>query len=258
MLNCLTKTICSRGFTPNVVSVRYRRVNVQKPRTPHHYRALVEQITRPKYPLINPLTLPWNKRCSKLFKSSSKQIEDNPYENILAQEVKDLFQQSAMVAIFHKNPVKGEVDFKTMKIFKMAGMDHLIYGKSTLKLGLEQTNYAAVLNLFQSHSSIVFSNTSQVPKLLKLIKKMPHLILLACIVDGKLLSKNQTVEYGNLVDIDNARARLINVIGQMNNKCLQTIGQTQLTMVRYLEQYGQSSVELETEKNTTEKDLDKC
>lgn len=248
MLNCSTKAICSRGFTPNVISVRYRRINVQKPRAPHHYRALIEEITRPQYPWPKPLNLPWNERCSKPYDNAIKQIEENPYENILAREIQDLFQQSAMVAIFHKNPVKGEIDFKTMKTFKMAGMNHVVYGKNTLKLGLEQTNYAAVLNLFQSHSSIVFSSTSQVPKLLKIIKKMPHLILLACIVDGKLLSKNQTVEYGNLVNIDNARARLISVIGQVNNKCLQTIGQTQLTMVRYLEQYGQSPRGLDTEK----------
>jgi len=253
MLNCLTKAICSKGYTPNVISVRHRRINVQKPRKPDHYRAVIDEITRPKYPWPKPSKMSWSERCPKPLKTNLREIEDNPYENILAREVRDLFEQSAMVAIFHKNPVKGEIDFKTMKTFKMAGMDHVIYGKSTLKLALEQTNYATVLNLFQSHSSIVFSSTSQIPKLLKMIKKMPHLILLACIVDGKLLSKSQTVEYGSLVDIDNARARLISVIGQVNNRCLQTIGQTQLTMVRYLEQYKQSSAELNKEKIPVEK-----
>lgn len=252
MLNSLTKSICSKGYTPNVISVRYRRINVQKPRQPHHYRAVIEAVTKPQYPWPDRFKMSWSERCPKSIETSAREIEDNPYERILAKEIKDLFEQSAMVAIFHKNPVKGEVEFKTMKTFKMAGMDHVIYGKSTLKLGLADTNYASVLNLFQSHSSIVFSKTSQVPKLLKMIKKMPHLILLACIVDGKLLSRNQTVEYGNLVDINNARARLISAIGQVNNRCLQTIGQTQLTMVRYLEQYGQSSVEIKTDKKPTE------
>lgn len=253
MLNCLAKAICSKGFTPNVISVRHRRINVQKPRKPDHYRAVINEITRPKYPWLKPSEMSWSERCTKPLKTNLRKIEDNPYENILAQEVRDLFEHSAMVAIFHKNPVKGEIDFKTMKTFKMAGMEHLIYGKSTLKLALEQTNYATVLNLFQSHSSIVFSSTSQVPKLLKMIKKMPHLILLACIVDGKLLSKTQTMEYGSLVDIDNARAKLISVIGQVNNRCLQTIGQTQITMVRYLEQYKKSSAELNKEKTPVEK-----
>jgi large subunit ribosomal protein L10 len=193
----------------------------------------------------------WSERCPKPFSKAFKQIENNPYENILAKELKELFEQSAMVAIFHKNPVKGEIDFKTRKTFKMADMDHVVYGKSTLKLALAGTNYAAVLDLFQSHSSIVFSSTPQVPKLLKIIKKMPHLILLASIVDGTLLSKNQTVEYGNLVNIDHARSRLVDVISQVNNKCLQTIGQTQSTMVRYLEQYGQS-LDVNTEKKSTE------
>jgi len=246
MLNCSAKAICSRGFTPNIINVRYRRINVQKPRKPNHYRAVINEITKPKYPWPKISEMPWNERCPKPL-MKLKETENNPYENILAREVRDLFEQSAMVAIFHKNPVKGEIDFKTMKTFKMAGMDHVIYGKSTLKLALEQTKYAAVLNLFQSHSSILFSSTSQVPKMLKIIKKMPHLILLACIVDGKLISKIQVVEYGNLIDIDNARARLISVIGQVNNRCLQTIGQTQLTMVQYLEQYGQSTTELNKE-----------
>lgn len=252
MFNCSAKTICSRGFTPNVISVRYRRINVQKPRKPDHYRAVIEEIVKPKYPWPKPLEMTWSERCPKPLLKSFRQIEDNPYENILAREVRDLFEQSAMVAIFHKNPVLGEVDFKTKKSFKMAGMDYVVYGKSTIKLALTETNYAAVVKLFESHNTIVFSSTSQVPKLLKIIKKMPHLVLLSCIVDGKLLSKTQTVEYGNLIDIDNTRARLISVIGQVNNRCLQTIRQTQLTMVRYLEQYGQSSAELNTEEKTTE------
>lgn len=252
MFNCSTKAICSRGFTPNVTCVRYRRINVQKPRKPHHYRTVIEEVAKPRYSWPKPEYMPWSERCPKAMGNSNRQIEDNPYENILAREIRELFEQSAMVAIFHKNPVKGEIDFKTMKTFKMAGMDHVVYGKSTLKLALEQTNYAAVLKLFESHSSIVFSSTSQVPKLLKVIKKMPHLILLACIVDGKLLSKSQTVAYSSLVNIDNARARLISVLSQTNNRCLQTIGQTQLTMARYLEQYAQSSAELKTNKNSTE------
>lgn len=252
MFNCSTKAICSRGFTPNVISVRYRRVNVQKPRKPNHYRAVFEEITKPTYPLVQSYTLPWSERCPKPLDTKTKKVEENPYEKILAQEARDLFEQSAMVAIFHKNPVKGELEFKTMKNFKMAGMEHTVYGKSTLKLALAQTNYEAALKLFESHSSIVFSSTPQVPKLLKMIKKMPHLVLLACIVDGKLMSKSQTIEYGSLIDIDNARARLISVISQTNNRCLQTIGQTQLTMVRYLEQYGQSTAEPNVEKKPTE------
>lgn len=252
MFNCSSKAICSKGFTPIVTSVRYRRINVQKPRKPHNYRAVINEVARPKFSWLQPTKMPWSQRCSEAFEISSKQTEDNPYEQILAREIKVLFEQSAMVAIFHKNPVKGELDFKTMKTFKMAGMDHVVYGKSTLKLALAETNYAAVLKLFESHSAIVFSSTPQVPKLLKIIKKTPHLILLACIVDGKLLSKSQTVEYGNLINIDNARARLISVLSQTNNRCLQTIGQTQLTMVRYLEQYRQSSEEVDIKNTSTE------
>lgn len=252
MLNCLIKPICSRGFLPNVTSVRYRKINVQKPRKPDHYRAVIEEIARPKYLWPKPSAVPLVANSFKQLNNSLQNIEDNPYENILAQEVKDLFEQSAMIAIFHKNPVMGETNFKCKKTFIMAGMKEVIYGKSTLRKGLAKTNYATVLDLFQSHSSIVYSNTTQVPQLLKIIKKMPHLILLACIVDGKLLSKTQTIEYGNLVNIDHARTRLVHVISQVNNKCLQTIGQTQLTMVRYLEQYGQLSADLDTKKKGTE------
>lgn len=249
MFNCSAKPICSRGFLPNVISVRYRKINVQKPREPDHYRAVINAVTSPRYPWPKPPVVPL---VEKRFKQLQN-IEDNPYENILAREVKELFEQSPMIAIFHKNPVKGETNFKCKKTFKMAGMNEIIYGKSTLTKGLAETNYASVLELFQSHSSIVYSSTEQVPKLLKITKKMPHLILMACIVDGKMLSKNQTIEYGNLIDIDNARARLIHVISQVNNKCLQTIGQTQLTMVRYLEQYAQSSAELDATTKSTEK-----
>ncbi|XP_050443398.1 39S ribosomal protein L10, mitochondrial [Adelges cooleyi] len=252
MLNCSTKAICSKTFSPTVISVRYRRVNVQKPRAPHHYRATIEALTLPKYDWPDRNKLPWTERCPNPFYKSKTIVEDNPYENILAKEAQDLFKQSAMVAIFHRNPVKYDLEFKAYKTFKMAGMDLTTYGKSTLNKALVGTNYEAVLQLFQSHSSILFSSTPQVPKLLKVIKKMPHLILLAGIVDGKLLSKSQLEDYASLGTIDNARAQLVSTLDQINLRCLNRIGQTQLTMVRYLEEYGKMKADNSKENTTDE------
>ncbi|XP_050534428.1 39S ribosomal protein L10, mitochondrial [Daktulosphaira vitifoliae] len=252
MLSSSVKVICTKTFIPTVISVRHRRINVQKPRAPHHYRATINAIIQPKFDWPIPHKMPWTERCPKPLVQKFKSVEDNPYERILAKEVRELFEQSAMVAVFHKNPVNAEKDFKSYKTFKMSGMNLTIYGKSTLKVALTNTNYEAVLQLFHSHSSILFSSTLQVPKLLQMIKKMPHLILLAGIVDGKFLSKTQLEDYASLGTIDNARAHLVGLLDKINNRCLHRIGQTQLSMAHYLEEYGKSLAKNNLKDDTSE------
>lgn len=153
-------------------------------------------------------------------------FQDNPFERILAKDLLNWFNHSKMVAFFHTNPMSAEDHFKVSRNYwnfftfvavfinakysdslwqprvltvnmlyfqanialKKQNMTLKNYGHKTARLALENTEYEAVLSLFQSHNSMVFSSETQVSKLLRLLKKMPQLILMGkwCVFDIKI------------------------------------------------------------------------
>nr|CAD7458907.1 unnamed protein product [Timema tahoe] len=120
---------------------------------------------------------------------------------------------------------------------KKQDMHLKIYGRSTLKMAVENTRYEVVLKLFESHNLVVFSAEPQVGKLLKLLKKIPQLALLAGIVDGQFLSKNELVRYSALPDLQTSRAGLVTVLNSMPAQIVHNLNHHQQTLVGHLQQH---------------------
>nr|CAD7568407.1 unnamed protein product [Timema californicum] len=197
------KGFLERKWQPFLQTVRFRnRINIQRPRAPHYIRA-----------------------------------KENPFERLLAREILKWFNRSQMVAFFHRNPWTAEDQFKAYVALKKQDMHLKIYGRSTLKMAVENTRYEIVLKLFESHNLLVFSAEPQVGKLLKLLKKIPQLTLLAGIVDGQFLSKKELVRYSALPDLQTSRAGLVTVINSMPAQIVQNLNHHQQTLVRHLQQH---------------------
>ncbi|KAL1124283.1 hypothetical protein AAG570_002052, partial [Ranatra chinensis] len=102
---------CGRGV--QVESVRWRRVNVQRPRAPHYERAMFLALVNPTLPPPETLQLPPSLTCKKKQEEEEKYFRpDNPYERLLAKDVLDYFNQSKMIAFCHTNPISGEDKFQ--------------------------------------------------------------------------------------------------------------------------------------------------
>ena len=76
------------------------------------------------------------------------------------------------------------------------------------KLALSQTKFAPVLRLCTSHTSFAYCKTTEVGKLLKLIKKMPQFILLGLIMEDRLLHRADIEKIAKMPDITSVRAQL--------------------------------------------------
>lgn len=107
-----------------------------------------------------------------------RQDIDNPFEHILANECRNWFNHSHMIAIFHTNPVSTEEKHPVYGELKLQNMHLRTYGKKILQMGLGGTNYEAILKLFESQTQIVFSEAVQVKEFLKTMRKLPQFILL--------------------------------------------------------------------------------
>lgn len=152
------------------------KINIQKPKPPHHEKAKFLTITQPF--LINPIM---DKHPAELCKKDINlyQKDDyNPFKQIIAEELLKWFQNSRLIAFYHMNPMTSHQQSKAFLLFKKQGMHFKSYGKSTMELALKGTPYEAVLSLFVSRNMTVFSRNPEIKPLLKVTKKFPELILL--------------------------------------------------------------------------------
>lgn len=173
---------------------------------------------------------------------TAKKIKEkpvNPYEVILAREVKNWFDHSQMVGIVHINSISGEEFFKVAVAFHKNGMHIKKYGKSLLNLALEDSNYECLvpLNINRSFSTafIFCTEHNKVNNMLKIIKKIPQMHLLCGIVENKLLSKNEFVNYGNMPGIDILQSQFTNVLNLAASQLVQNLQSHQSNLVNILE-----------------------
>ncbi|XP_003424718.1 partitioning defective 3 homolog [Nasonia vitripennis] len=219
---------------------RFRgKINIQRPRPPHHERGKVLKFITPF--ISNPDTQkPLKERCKRISQTVMQKTKPiNPYDVIIARECLNWFKTSRMVAILHANSIKSEQQFEYAVPLKRANMYFKGYQPSILNLALKDSNYEAVLKLClptMPVSYFVFSPETNVPKLVQITKRTPQLILMAGILDGKFLRLNDFIKYGSL-DLVTAQAGLVQVLrtaagGNLN----QQLTHHQSTLVTRLKQ----------------------
>lgn len=222
----------------SVQQIRFRsKINIGKPKPFHHERGKVMQFLTPFYP--NPLKgKPLWEVCENINKKAAKTIEANPYETIIAREVLNWFNSSKMIAFFHKNSMNADDDFDFRVNLKRKNMYGKLYGKKVVQLALTNTVYAPVLELFCSPVVLVFSPDVNVTALHKVARKTTQLTLMAGILDGKLLSRKEFLEYGKM-DLTSARAGLVSLLQNAGgNNLNKQLTYHQSSLITRLQQIG--------------------
>ena len=163
----------------------------------------------------------------------------NPYEVILAREIKNWFDHSQMIGIVHINSISGEDYFKVAVAFHKNGMHIKKYGRSLLNLAIKDTNYECLMPLNENMSfstAFIFCTEHQkVNNMLKIIKKIPQMHLMCGVVENKLLSKNEFMNYANMPSIDILQSQFTNVLNLAATQLVQNLQSHQSNLVNILE-----------------------
>lgn len=109
-----------------------------------------------------------------------------------------------------------------VQLFKQ-NMHLKAYSKSIINLALLGTKFESVLPLFNSSNRIVFSSEPNTKKLLKIAKKIPQMVVLAGIVEGRLLSRTELTKYADLPPLDVVRSHLASTLQQAGGSSLVTL-----------------------------------
>ncbi|XP_011312876.1 39S ribosomal protein L10, mitochondrial isoform X1 [Fopius arisanus] len=217
---------------------RYKsKINIQKPRKPFYTRGVFNEFVTPFWPAPRERAPLWE-LCGNVKKAQKKIAEPHPYEMILAKECLNWYNNSRMIAFLHKNSIKAEDELDLRIALKRENMCLKYWEEKISTFALTGTPYEAVLPLFCSRGVIIFGPEPNVEKLRKCIKQWPQYILMAGILDGRLLNVNDFLKYGSM-DITSARTQLVQTLQSAAgaNLCRQ-LTHHQETLVTRLGQIG--------------------
>ncbi|XP_055386020.1 39S ribosomal protein L10, mitochondrial [Condylostylus longicornis] len=228
---------------PLLYAKRFRgKINIQRPRQPHYERAKILAVTQPIFPKPD-----LKKKC---FEKNVDALRVNPYDEIIAKEVFNWLNHSKMVGIFHLNSITSDEIFKVKVALHKQNMHLKTYGKKIIGKAVVDTKYEAIYQLFNSNHCFVFSPEEKVSQLVKITRKVPQMILLAGIIQDRLLSRNEFVEYAKLPDLQAMRCELVNVLNMVGNQIITNLESHQKNLINVLDAYAKG--ENNTNKNIEE------
>lgn len=169
---------------PNIILYQQKRsrgkINIQRPRKPHYLRGVVNQFMMPFYPSLNK-DKQLEELCHKAINATRRkelQETSNPYQRIIARDVRNWFDKSKLIAICHRNSMTQEDIFELRVALMKANMDYKQYSRTIIKLALSGSPYTATLPLYNAPFGIVFGLDTNVTDFQKIVKKFPQIILL--------------------------------------------------------------------------------
>jgi large subunit ribosomal protein L10 len=144
-----------------------------------------------------------------------------------------------MIAVFHNNPMNAEDFFKAKVAFHKEGMQVKQYGQGIFSKAVANSKFEPLLKLNGNNAfntTFVFSTEhKRVGAIMKIIKKVPQFSLLCGIVDDRLLSKNEFIEYSKLPSIDILRSQFCNVLNLAGSQIVQNLQSHQSNLVNILD-----------------------
>ncbi|XP_043288704.1 39S ribosomal protein L10, mitochondrial [Venturia canescens] len=237
---------------------RFRgKINIQRPQKPFYERALVTEFVTPFYDRPTPLKPIWEACARAQPKEEKIEAEPHPYKRILAREIFERFESSKMVGFLHKNSISGEDSFDLAVALHRKNMTLKSYGHGLMKIAVGDTRFENILQLFNSPNYLVFGAEPEVAALQKIVKRFPQVVLIAGILEGRLLHLNDFLKYGNM-DITEARSGLVHTLQTAGGLNLnRQLNCHQSTLVSRLDQIGKGSdspkiEETKSEENTSE------
>lgn len=222
-----------------VQSKRFRgKINIRKPRPPHYERAVFNAVTQPFYKIKTVVEV-CRETQEKELQMNKIVREPNPYEILLAREMREAFESSEMILICQKNSMKGLDYFRFKVALHKKNVKIMVHGSQVRKTALNGTKFASMLQIMNVSSCMLFGDASSLGDVLKILRKVPQVILLTGSMSDRLLSKNELVEYSTL-DLQTARAQFAATLSTAGGQVLNNLQAHQSNLCYMLDAHAKA------------------
>ncbi|KRZ11733.1 39S ribosomal protein L10, mitochondrial [Trichinella zimbabwensis] len=175
-------------------------VKVSKPSPRHFVRRIFDEIAKPV--TEDPLVLLAKRKQCKLPEYEKQRQENlqnlSPIEFALANCIRQKLRRARLLAICHVFPAKGRrVHIDCMRL-AYNGFQPKVYNNRVMQHIIKDTSLANLAPLFCSKNQILLSDhPEKLVNLTEELKSVRWLKLLACVVDGRILTSEEVDSFSN-------------------------------------------------------------
>ncbi|RNA24251.1 charged multivesicular body 1a [Brachionus plicatilis] len=220
-------------------SVRYRgKYNVRMPKPRHDIARYLEEITKPL--IVKELPDPIE-TCIQSKLNIKKKLKFGPdsageFEIFLAKFAFETLEKSEVMLICHKLDISGEIVRRNKVEFKKFGTNMWNFNTVVMQLMMKNNpkykNLEPIVSTGLGRNVYFFFKEEVLKENLKMMKKMPHFVLLGGMINHQLYTRSGIQRYSELGDLENVRGQLVGTL----NTALSQIPNTLSTPISNLSQ----------------------
>ncbi|XP_037563153.1 39S ribosomal protein L10, mitochondrial [Dermacentor silvarum] len=215
---------------PLVSQVRYRRIRGRNPREPHFEKKAILEACKP---IIPRRTEPDWEMCD-LAKRIDVEREPHPYNRIRANILRNELHEAKLICFMHENASSREDRIKVHNMLFKKNFFLKAYNNETVRLAITGTKFESAMPFTLSRNALVLSPEADVRAFFKLTKKMPQFVLLAGIVHGRFLSREELQWLSTVPNIEYLQGQTCAILASAASRTLQITSHHQTKLSQLL------------------------
>ena len=122
----------------------------------------------------------------------------NPRKEMIAEEVRSIFNSNKLIAVYQCNNLTGQESFSLRVALDKGNFTmKVVPSKLSMRI-LEETRFRNVSPLLRGSTALVYSQEPDVAQLLQIMKAEPKVLLLGGLVENELMTPNGMKSYSYL------------------------------------------------------------
>nr|XP_037268250.1 39S ribosomal protein L10, mitochondrial-like [Rhipicephalus microplus] len=219
-----------RIVCPLVNQVRYRRIRGRNPREPHLEKKMILEVCKP---IIPRRSEPDWERCG-MAKRIDVEREPHPYNRVRANILRNELHEAKLIFFMHENPSTREDRIKVHNMLFKKNYFLKAYNNETVRLAIRGTKFESATPFTLSRNALILSPEVDVATFFKLSRKMPQFILLAGIVHGRFLSRDELQWLSTVPNIEYLQGQTCAILASMASRTLQITSHHQTKLSQLL------------------------
>ena len=259
-LNRVSGTLISKieaSFVPlgvagtQVNQVRYKKPDIKEHRHAYWERMQILEFTKPRYDVKNKTTKDLWQECPRekeLDEIKAERYEANELERLYAAQMREFFEQSSMIGIFHVNPIKHRPQRMAWQNARRHGFELKKYNNRICREALKNTKWEDVVmfhvEMGRMETQFAFcmdpADKIDPAKLLAYDKKVPEFILLGAIIENRMLDRAGLIHAATSLyprGIESLHGELSTILQTPARKASQLLSRNQQKLSENLKQY---------------------
>jgi len=241
--------LCVAGTQLN--QVRYKKPDLKEHRHAFWERMQILEFTKPRFETKHETTEDLWQECPR--EEELKEIHETKYkanelESLYAAQMREYFESSPIIGIFHVNPIKYRPQRMAWQNARRFGFELKKYNNRICREALKGTKWEDVVlfhtEMGRMETQFAFclepADKADPAKLLAYDKKVPEFVLLGAIVENRMLDRaGLTHAATNLYPrgIESLHAELSTILQTPTRKLSQLLGRNQQKLSENLQQY---------------------